>query len=64
MVGDDAKGTMLISSLTELGLSNYFQLKKGLRTACFNGFLDHEGNFQLGVADMEILEEVDIDHLK
>ena len=64
MVGDDAKGIMLVSSLTDLGLKNYTQVKKGERTACFNGFLDAEGNFKLGVADMEILEEVDIEHLK
>ena len=35
-----------------------------MRTACFSGVLDAEGNFKLGIADMEVLEELEEDFLK
>ena len=62
-VGDDSKGQMIVDSLTSLGLKNCFQVKKGERSACFNGFIDSLGNFKGGVADMKILEEISIEHI-
>ena len=39
------------------------QVKKGCRTASFNGIINGNGDFLAGIADMEILDEISQDHL-
>jgi hypothetical protein len=57
---------MIIDSLKRLGVSNAqetFLVKEGFRSACFNGVLDQKGDFKIGIADMEVLEVMPMEHL-
>ena len=61
------KGQMIVQSLEDVGIKDAgqkFCVKPQMRTACFSGVLDAEGNFKLGIADMEVLEELEEDFLK
>ncbi len=60
---------MIINSLEQLGLSDCkqrFIVKNQFRSAAFTGnfwcknlgVLDPNGDFKLGIADMEVLEEI------
>lgn len=55
---------MIVESLTSLGVEDAFIRKDGFRSAAFNGVIDADGNFKLGVADMEVLEDIEIAHIQ
>lgn len=54
---------MIVESLTNLGVEDAFLRKEGFRSGAFNGVIDASGNFKLGVADMDVLEDIDISHI-
>eukprot|EP00347_Sterkiella_histriomuscorum_P018997 403343364 len=63
-VGDDEKAEILVKGLSKLGLdTDSIQVKKGERTACFNGIINGQGDFLAGIADMDILSEISKEHL-
>lgn len=61
-----SKGMLLVDSLRNVGLSNAqknFQVIENERTAAFSGILDAQGEFRLGIADMNVLECISADFI-
>ena len=55
-IGDDDKSSLIENSLSRAGVSIDGLCKKvGERTAAFSGFINSNGDFLCGVADMDIL---------
>ena len=63
-IGDDEKSSMIKNSLTRAGVSDDGLFEKvGERTAAFSGFLNSNGDFLCGVADMDVLRVIPREHL-
>ena len=57
---------MIVGSLANVGMTNAKEtilVKPGFRSAAFNGVLDARGEFKLGVADMDVLQDIPIEHI-
>ena len=63
-LGDDEKGDIIKKSMhrVKIDVSGIY-LKKGERSAAFNGMLNGKGEFLVGIADMDILASIPQSHL-
>ena len=63
-IGDDEKSSMIKNSLSRAGVPvDGLCEKVGERTAAFSGFLNNNGDFLCGVADMDVLRVIPREHL-
>ena len=65
VVGHDATGKAICSALDDIGVdTSHVKIMPGQRTAIYNAVLDADGDLVAAIADMDILDNIDVPMVK